>query len=299
MAWRYRRYVYMLVLSCLCVACGAPLVYDPAALPEQVAFDIGRGKVAFHAVGESPHGSAGIRLELPYSMRLLDSAAYAVGCQFYVVFLGPEGDTVFHPRRLSPSIEYETKAVNYSFFDNWNNPNPLDFFVPMRHFDLPAGEHRLTYLLMVTDDSLKARFPPLQRGNLLVKQPKRWTYELDFQHAEANNKVAADGLSKEDLHWRLMVGADVVYQSPVANNADSILPAKVRFHLCDGESVDLDIMEKDLINVHLGGIQLGTIDFDLRGGPSVTVMDSTLSSVHHVRLTLRPLRDEASPSAQK
>ena len=104
-----------------------------------------------------------------------------------------------------------------------------------------------------------------------------------------------------DGYANVWLGCTVVNQDEADRDIPKLLavPAKVRFHLCDGESVDLDILEKDLINVHLGGSQVGTLDFDLRGGPSITVMDSTLSSVHHVRLTLRPLRDEASPSAQK
>lgn len=281
----------VLAFACLCAGCGGgEFTYNPAALPEQVRFDVGRMEAEFRE--RKYDGTSGIKLELSdYSVALTDSAAYAVGCVYFPVLLDAQGDTVFHPRMLPPRTGPETQARQESFFDNWNDPTTLSFFIPVRHLRLPPGEHQLSYLLMVTDDSLKAKFPPLTQGKVTVRQPRLFDYQLDLRHGKYAIQ-SADGTPGTNLRWELKIGHDLVYESPIARRSDTLLPARPQFRFAEGDVVSLDIVDLQLTALGFQkGRRLAYFEFDLGAdGREIQLQDSTHEQMRHLTFVLKPVK---------
>ena len=197
---------------------------------------------------------------------------------FLEIKKGDNSDRIFYPMRNPDQENKETT------FDEYFKVRVTDagkyyvrIFIPYHLFQLIPGFHNVNISLSVCDEKAKYFWRNLYQTDLYLEQPTTYlaritlknTKLVDKKYDRPANKIPFFGLftggkkSKAgqglpDASWKVKVGNDIMYESPINKNSLEVLSGSATFKISKGDPVKLIVFDEDYFK---SDQEVGTINY--------------------------------------
>ncbi len=184
---------------------------------------------------------------------------------FLEIKKGENSDRIFYPLH---NPDQENKETTFDEYYKVRVTTPgkyyVRIFIPYHHFQLIPGFHKINVSLSTCDEKAKYFWRNLYQTDITIDQPPTYMAKITVKNARlveqkydrpatkipffglfvgGKNTKAGQGLP--DASWKVKVGNDVMYESPVNKNSLDVLSGSATFKISKGDPVKLIIFDED------------------------------------------------------
>lgn len=197
---------------------------------------------------------------------------------FIEIKRGDNSDRIFYPIS-NPDQENKETTFDEYFKVRVTNPGKyyVRIFIPYHHFQLIPGFHKVNVSLNVCDEKSKYFWGNLFQTDITIEQPPTYMAKITLKNTRLvekkydmpANKIPFFGLfvggknSKAgrglpDAAWKVKVGNDIMYESPINKNSLDVLAGSATFKISKGDPVKLIVFDEDYFK---SDQEIGTINY--------------------------------------
>lgn len=235
--------------------------------------------------GEKQNGGSGIlftaEVQFKYSAEQVLGALDAENQREYHFFLhleDMEGHRVFYPATIPDKVKHPVPRDEYVMLTaehtGWQY---LRIFIPYNQIRISEGKQQIKLALEACNDDGTHYFRDLYTSTITIQQPpiyiakvvltsgtiKEKEYDMPGKKIPIIGLFVGGGKSGQglpDAAWKVQVGSDMVYESPVINNSYQVEGGTASFRVAKGDGVKLVIVDEDFF---LADEVLGEVSFYL------------------------------------
>jgi len=184
---------------------------------------------------------------------------------FLEIKQGDNSNRIFFPVH-TPDEEIKLTTFDEYFKIRVSAPGKyfVRIFIPYHHFQLIPGLHSINVSLSACDEKAKFYWRNLFQTDITIEQPQTYLAKLSVNKARLTeqkydmsaNKIPFFGLfvggknSKSgqglpDAGWKVIVGNDIMYESPTNKNSLDVIPGNATFKISKGDPVKLIFFDDD------------------------------------------------------
>lgn len=196
---------------------------------------------------------------------------------FFLNITDQKGNKVFYPSAIPDKLKKSLTRDEYVMLTaDKTEYQYLRIFIPYNRLRLKEGLHSLNFKLECCNNSGTFYFRKLTESSINVKQPVVYVAQIGISHAEIiedqydmpGSKIPIIGLfvggdkSKSgqglpDAGWKVKVGGDIIFESPVTSNTFQVPEGVSSFRIAKGDPLEIQIIDEDYFKSDevLGSIQ--------------------------------------------
>ncbi len=184
---------------------------------------------------------------------------------FLEIKKGENSDRIFYPLHNPDQENKETTFDEYfKVRVTSSGKYYVRIFIPYHHFQLIPGFHKVNVSLSVCDEKSKYFWRNLYQTDITIEQPPIYMAKLTIKNAKlveqkydmpaskipffglfVGGKKTKAGQGLPDASWRVKIGNDIVYESPINKNSLDVIPGSATFKISKGDPVKLIIFDED------------------------------------------------------
>lgn len=197
---------------------------------------------------------------------------------FLEIKKGENSDRIFYPQK-NPDEENKETTFDEYFKVRVTSAGKyyVRIFIPYHLFQLIPGYHKVNISLSACDENSKYYWRNLYQADITIDQPPTFMAKLTIKNARlidqkydmpankipffglfTGGKKSKAGQGLPDASWKVKVGNDVMYESPVNKNSLDLVPGSATFKISKGDPVKLIIFDEDYFK---SDQEVGTINY--------------------------------------
>ena len=214
-----------------------------------------------------------------YQVKGADESDYLKQYYFFLeIKKGESADRIFYPLQ-NPDEENKETTFDEYFKVRVTSPGKyyVRIFIPYHHFQLIPGFHKVNVSLSVCDEKSRYFWRNLYQTDITIEQPPTYMAKLTIKNAKlleqrydmpankipffglfTGGKKSKAGQGLPDASWKVKVGNDVMYESPINKNSLEVIPGSATFKISKGDPVKLIIFDEDYFK---SDQEVGTINY--------------------------------------